>query len=52
MDICREVIQDPALDDMWEAARLDKGYQSVAKTVKQKTGEEVYNTLLKAAIKE
>jgi hypothetical protein len=29
-DICREVIEDPALEDMWEAARLDKGYQSVA----------------------
>ena len=32
-DICRVVIEDTALDDMWEAARLDKGYQSVAKTV-------------------
>ena len=44
-DICREVIQDPALDDMWEAARLDKGYQSVAMTVKKKTGEDVQNTV-------
>ena len=25
-NICREVIEDPALDDMWEAARLDNGY--------------------------
>ena len=24
-DICREVIEDPALEDMWQAARLDKG---------------------------
>ena len=42
---CREVIQDPARDDMWEAARLDKGYQSVAMTVKKKTGEDVQNTV-------
>ena len=28
-NICREVIEDPALDNMWEAARLDKGYQLV-----------------------
>jgi hypothetical protein len=40
-DVCKEVIEDPALDDMWEAARQDKGYMSVAKTVKQKTSEEV-----------
>ena len=51
-DICKEVIEDPALDDMWEAARLDEGYMSVARTVKQKTGEDVYKTLSKAAIKE
>ena len=51
-DICKEVIEDPALDDMWEAARLDKGYMSVAMTVKQKTGQEVYKTLSKAAIRE
>ena len=37
---------------MWEATRLDKGYQSVAMTVKKKTGEEVYKTISKAAIKE
>ena len=48
----KEVIKDPALDDMWEAARLDKGYMSVARTVKQKTAEDVYKTLSKAAIKE
>ena len=29
-----EVIDDPALDEMWEAARLDKGYHSVAETLK------------------
>ena len=51
-DICKEVVEDPALDDMWEAARLDEGYMSVALTVKQKTGKEVYKTLSKAAIKE
>ena len=37
-DICREVIEDLALDEMWEAARLDKGYHSVAETIKQKKG--------------
>jgi hypothetical protein len=42
-DICREVVED-----MWEAARLDKGYQSVALTVKRKMDEEVYKTLSKA----
>ena len=31
---------------------MDKGYMSVTRTVKQKTGEEVYKTLSKAAIKE
>ena len=51
-DNCKEVIEDPALDDMWEAARLDEGYMSVARTVKQKTGEEVYKTLSKHAIQE
>ena len=51
-DICKKVIEDPALDDMWEAARLDKGYMSVAMTVKQETGQEVYKTLSKAAINE
>ena len=34
-DICKEVIKDPALDETWEAAMLDKGYQSVAKRVHQ-----------------
>ena len=51
-DVCKEVIEDPALDDMWEAARQDKGYMSVAKTVKQKTSEEVYKSLSKTAINE
>ena len=37
---------------MWEAAGLDKGYQSVTLTVKRKTDKEVYKTLSKAAIKE
>ena len=51
-DICKEVIEDPALDKMWEATRLDKGYQSVALTVKRKTDEVMYKLLSKAAIKE
>ena len=51
-DICKEVIEDPALDEMWEAAKLDKGYQSVAMTVKMKMDEEMYKSLSKAAIKE
>ena len=51
-DICKEVIGDPSLDNMWEAARLDEGYMSVALTVKQKTDKEVYKTLSKVAIKE
>ena len=44
-DICKEVIEDPALDDIWEAARLDKGYMSVARTIKEKTGGDVYKTM-------
>ena len=51
-DVCKEVIEDPALDDMWEAARQDKGYMSVAQTLKQKTSEEVYKSLSKSAINE
>ena len=51
-DICKEVIKDPALDEMWEAARLDEGYQSVAETIKQKKDKEVYKTVTNAAIKE
>ena len=35
-DICKEVIEDPALDEMWEAAKMGKGYQSVAETIKKK----------------
>ena len=30
---------------MWEAAMLDKGYQSVAMTVKEKPGKDVQNTV-------
>ena len=51
-DICKEVIEDPALDEMWEAAKLDEGYQSVAETIKKKVDKEVYKTLSKAAILE
>ena len=32
-DICKEVIEDPALDEMWEAAKKDEGYQRVAETI-------------------
>ena len=49
-EICKEVIEDPALDEMWEAAELDEGYQSVAETIKKKVDKEVYKTLSKAAI--
>ena len=46
------MIEDPALDEMWEAAGLDEGYQSVAVTIKQKKDKEVYKTVTTAAIKE
>ena len=46
------MIEDPALDDMLKAARLDEGYQSVAETIKQKKDKEVYKTVSTAAIKE
>ena len=49
-DVCKEVIEDPALDEMWEAARMDKGYQSVAEKIKNKVEKEVYKTVSKAAI--
>ena len=32
-DICKEVIKDPALDEMWEAAKKDEGCQRVAETI-------------------
>ena len=32
-DICKEVIKDPALDAMWEAAKKDEGCQRVAETI-------------------
>ena len=51
-DIYKEVIEDPALDDKLEAARLDKGYQSVEETIKQKKDKEVYKTVSTAAIEE
>ena len=46
-DICKEVIEDPALDEMWEAAWMDQGYQSVAETIKKKVAKEVYNPVPK-----
>ena len=39
-DICTEVLEDPALDEMWEAAKMDKGYKEVAETVKRKDNQE------------
>ena len=46
-EICKEVIEDPALDEMWEAAWMDQGYQSVAETIKKKVAKEVYNPVPK-----
>ena len=46
------MIEDLALDEMWEATGLDEGYQSVAETIKQKKDKEVYKTVTTAAIKE
>ena len=51
-DICREMIKDLALNEMWEAARLDESHQFVAETVKQKKDKEVYKMVTTAAIKE
>ena len=35
-DICKNVIENPALAKMWEGAKLDKRYQSEAETIKKK----------------
>ena len=35
-DICKELIKDPHLDEMWEVARMDECHQSVVETIKQK----------------
>ena len=51
-DICKEVIEDPALDEMWEAAEKDDGYQKVAETIESKKELTIIKTLSKAAIKE
>ena len=40
-DICKEVIEDPALDKMWEAAEKDEGYQKGAETLESKKAREV-----------
>ena len=39
-DICRKVIEDPVLDYMWKASKLDEEYQSVAETIKKKVDKE------------
>ena len=35
-DISEEVLKDPALDEMWEAAAADEGYQLAAKAIAEK----------------
>ena len=49
-DICKEVIEDPALDKMWEAAEKDEGYQRVAETKERKKAHEIIKTVSKARI--
>ena len=51
-DICKEMIEDPALDEMWEAAEKDEGYQRVAETLEIKKAREVIKTLSKATMTE
>ena len=50
-DTCMEVIEDPALDEMWEAAKLDERYQSVAEAIQKKADKVVYKSVSKAAIR-
>ena len=51
-DICKEGIEDPALDKMLEAAEKDKGYQRVAQTVEDKTELKIIKTVSNTAITE
>ena len=49
-DICKEVIEDPALDKIWESAKKDEGYQMVAETIEKKQEREGIKTVSKATI--
>ena len=51
-DICKEVIEDQALDKMCEAVEMDEGYQEVAETIKKKTEHEAYKGFSKRTILE
>lgn len=44
-DISQEVIKDPAVDEMWEAAKQDEGYQKVASLIEGKADVEKMKTL-------
>ena len=44
-DISKEVIKDPGLDKMWEAAEKDKDYQKVAGLIEGKADMEMMNML-------
>ena len=46
------MIEDPALDEMWEAAEKNEGYKRVAETIESKKAREVIETVSKATITE
>ena len=49
-DICKEVIKDPALNEIWDAAEKEEGYQEVVETIKMKTDQKTYKGLSKGTI--
>ena len=51
-DISPEVLQDPALDEMWKETRKVKAYQAVAKVVSDKVPKEMVRTMSKHPMKE
>ena len=51
-NVSPEVLEDPALDELWEEAELDKGYQRAAKVVADKVPDETIKTLNDHPIKE
>ena len=51
-DIFKEVIKDPALDEMWEVAEKYEEYQRVAETIESKQELEVIKTVSKTTITE
>ena len=51
-DISQEVIEDPALDDMWDAAREDMGYKEVANLIEGKADVDRTKTMNSTAVKE